>query len=302
MTSYAAYFEEEKKKAAAAQAEYAAQERAAAELEAKARQDRMTQQIEEARLTAEQQKRKLEQEQRRDADAAEMARRVRERNIRERLDNLGLTGSGRARAETAAEESRFRTAVRSADRQYREAARQLSDKLRRYTETQQQNEAATRAQKENAYQTKLSRHWQTLLTRAQNQAQSRAKAEQKAGQKAGQMADSASGRAFGAGTQGELTAAQLASPSCAEEAARKITESGDSAFLVQALQNTLKYTRISSARIAAWLVSLQIPTATRRQIAAAVGGDVLQQYLSLAREPVAGSNLRLGTVRRAETK
>ncbi len=298
MTSYAAYFEEEKKKAAAAQAEYAAQERAAAELEATARQDRMTQQIEEARLTAEQQKKKLEQEQRRDTDAAEMARRIRERNIRERLDNLGLTGSGRARAETAAEESRFRTAVRSADRQYREAARQLSDKLRRYTETQQQNEAATRAQKENACQTKLSRHWQTLLTRAQNQAQSRAKAEQKAGQKA----DSASGRAFGAGTQGELTAAQLASPSCAEEAARKITESGDSAFLVQALQNTLKYTRISSARIAAWLVSLQIPTATRRQIAAAVGGDVLQQYLSLAREPVAGSNLRLGTVRRAETK
>ncbi len=298
MTSYAAYFEEEKKKAAAAQAEYAAQERAAAELEARARQDRMTQQIEEARLTAEQQKKKLEQEQRRDTDAAEMARRIRERNIRERLDNLGLTGSGRARAETAAEESRFRTAVRSADRQYREAARQLSDKLRRYTETQQQNEAATRAQKENACQTKLSRHWQTLLTRAQNQAQSRAKAEQKTGQKA----DSASGRAFGAGTQGELTAAQLASPSCAEEAARKITESGDSAFLVQALQNTLKYTRISSARIAAWLVSLQIPTATRRQIAAAVGGNVLQQYLSLAREPVAGSNLRLGTVRRAETK
>lgn len=298
MTSYAAYFEEEKKKAAAAQAEYAAQERAAAELEATARQDRMTQQIEEARLTAEQQKKKLEQEQRRDTDAAEMARRIRERNIRERLDNLGLTGSGRARAETAAEESRFRTAVRSADRQYREAARQLSDKLRRYTETQQQNEAATRAQKENACQTKLSRHWQTLLTRAQNQTQSRAKAEQKAGQKA----DSASGRAFGAGTQGELTAAQLASPSCKEEAARKITESGDSAFLVQALQNTLKYTRISSARIAAWLVSLQIPTATRRQIAAAVGGDVLQQYLSLAREPVAGSNLRLGTVRRAETK
>ena len=73
-------------------------------------------------------------------------------------------------------------------------------------------------------------------------------------------------------------------------------------MLMQALQNTLKYTRISSARIAAWLVSLQIPTATRRQIAAAVGGDVLQQYLSLAREPVAGSNLRLGTVRRAETK
>ena len=78
--------------------------------------------------------------------------------------------------------------------------------------------------------------------------------------------------------------------------------SGMKEFLVQALQNTLKYTRISSARIAAWLVSLQIPTATRRQIAAAVGGDVLQQYLSLAREPVAGSNLRLGTVRRTETK